>query len=673
MSIFNGVTFVASNDNGDIEPSPSQPTGLFSFDTRFLSTWVLTINGERLNALSVDIPSYFESRLFLIPGELTEYVDATLSVIRRRVIGVTFDEQVSIFNHDRFPVDLTVEMAIAADFADIFDIKDAKPRRRTTRVTVENGQMRMGYEREAFRRSTTVSSTVPPVQVDERGMTFQVRIAPQEFWTTTLQVCTNVQTPLTGTDLRETNIYESAERLSLSMGEDLQRWRDKAPKLDTDSKELTLAYRQSLDDLAALRFRTIISPMMIPAAGLPWFMAGFGRDSIFTSLQTLPFKPELAVATLNLITAVQGTHFDDFREEEPGKILHETRYGESSAFEEQPHSPYMGSADSTPLFVILLDEYQRWSGDVALPRRLEFEARAALAWIDTYANITGDGYVRYQRRNEQTGLVNQCWKDSWNSISFRDGRLPRYPLATCEIQGYAYDAKMRGARLAREFWDDPDYADQLEREASELKGRFNRDFWVVDGGYYSLALDPDGVPVDALSSNIGHLLWSGIVDESRAAAVVGHLMGPRLFSGWGIRTLAEGEGNYNPVGYHNGTVWPFDNSIIAWGMWRYGYRDEAARVAQAIIDAVPYFDGRLPEALAGYRRDVARCPIEYPTACSPQAWSTGAPLLLLRVMLGLEPDGQRLLADPVLPERIQEVNLSGVLGSWGTQNITASR
>ncbi len=309
-------------------------------------------------------------------------------------------------------------------------------------------------------------------------------------------------------------------------------------------------------------------------------MTMFGRDSVFTSLQAIPFTPELAATTLRALGDWQGVRIDDFRDEDPGRILHEMRYGEMTAFEERPHSPYYGSVDATPLYIVLLDEYERWTGDRGIVRELEVEARAALNWIDEYADVVGGtGYIWYKRRNEKSGLENQCWKDSWDSISFRDGALPGFPRATCELQGYAYDAKVRGARLARLVWRDDELADRLERDAADLKRRFNRDYWVEDGEYFALALDPEGRQVDALASNNGHLLWSGIVDKSKAKAVARHLLGPRLFSGWGVRTLAEGEGRYNPIGYHVGTVWPFDNSFIAWGLRRYGFKDEAAQIA----------------------------------------------------------------------------------------------
>jgi glycogen debranching enzyme len=288
-----------------------------------------------------------------------------------------------------------------------------------------------------------------------------------------------------------------------------------------------------------------------------------------------------------------------------------------------------------------------------------------LRWIDEYADLQGNGYISYKRRNEETGLENQCWKDSWDSISYRDGRLPGFPRATCELQGYAYDAKVRAARLAREIWKDVSFAEELEQQAADLKRRFNRDFWVADGGYYALALDADGAQVDALSSNNGHLLWSGIVDKSKAKTVVRHLLGPRLFSGWGVRTLAEGEARYNPIGYHVGTVWPFDTSFIAWGLRRYGFKQEAAELAAGILEAAELFDGRLPEAFGGYERSVTKYPVQYPTACSPQAWSTGAPLLLLRTMLGLEPVGDHLVVDPALPSSIGHLELLDIPGRWG--------
>ena len=663
LRILDGNTFVVCDERGDVEASPTEPTGLFSFDTRFLSKWVLTIDGQKLNSLSTDDLQYFQSRFFLVPGTGTVYIDAKLSVIRERSVGDGFHEELTILNHEDEPVELTVRIDAASDFADLFEVKDALKKIGRYASRIEDGRLSLQYARETFKRETVISASAP-ASVDEGGLTFAVRVEPHGSWTTDLDVVTSRGSG--GGTFSRPKYARGLKRARPNMERSLERWIEDAPRLDCDIAPLTATYRRSLVDLAALRFSPpVAGGKSLPAAGLPWFMTMFGRDSIFTSLQSLPFTPELAATTLRVLGDWQGSRHDDFRDEDPGRILHEMRYGEMAAFEERPHSPYYGSVDATPLYVVLLDEYERWTGDTKLVRDLEYEARAALDWIDEYADLMGNGYISYKRRNEQTGIENQAWKDSWNSISYSDGRLPGFPRATCELQGYAYDAKMRGARLARLVWKDPAYSDRLEREAADLKRRFNRDFWLADRGYYALALDADGGQVDLLASNIGHLLWSGIVDTAKAKSVVGHLMGSRMYSGWGVRTLAEGEARYNPIGYHLGTVWPFDNSIIAWGLRRYGFKEEAARIAWDILDAATLFDGRLPEAFGGYDRALTKYPVQYPTACSPQAWSTGAPLLLLRTVLGLEPIGDHLVVDAALPDAIGELALLDIPGRWG--------
>jgi glycogen debranching enzyme len=662
VKILDGNTFVVSDPRGDIEASLTDPTGLFSFDTRFLSTWVLSVNGERLNALSVDDLQYFEARFFLVPGTGTVYVDAKMSVIRQRAVGDGFHEELTILNHAEEPIELTVRVDADSDFADLFEVKDALKKKGTYTNRIDKDGLHLVYERETFARMTTISASAPAA-IDEKGLTFVVTIEPHGSWTTDLDVVTAAGA---GGRMVRPKYRRGERRAQPNMGRSLENWLEEAPRLESDDDRLRATYRRSLVDLAALRFSPLVAGgRSLPAAGLPWFMTMFGRDSILTSLQALPFTPELAATTLQALGDWQGSRIDDFRDEDPGRILHEMRYGEMTAFEERPHSPYYGCADATPLYVVLLDEYERWTGDRSLVRQREHEARAALAWIDEYADLLGNGYVWYRRRNEQTGLENQCWKDSWDSISYRDGKLPGFPRATCELQGYAYDAKIRGARLARSVWNDAEFADRLEKEAADLKRRFNRDFWVADEGYFALALDTDGHQVDSLASNNGHLLWSGIVDKSKAKAVVDNLLGPKLFSGWGVRTLAEGEGRYNPIGYHVGTVWPFDNSFIAWGLRRYGFKNEAATIAGGILDAAGYFDGRLPEAFGGYERSITKYPVQYPTACSPQAWSTGAPLLFLRTMLGLEPIGDHLVVDPALPTSIGRLELLDIPGRWG--------
>jgi glycogen debranching enzyme len=665
ISILEGNTFVVSDRRGDIDATPTDTTGLFAWDTRFLSRWRLTVNGQTPNVLSTDDLQYFSAQFFLVPGTGTVYVDADLSIIRKRAVGNGFHEDLSILNHSSKPADLEVRIEAGSDFADLFEVKDALAKKGELYSYVADGRLVLGYRREKYSRETWITSTTP-ADISTNGtpsLTYAVHIEPHGEWSTGLDVA--LGKIAMGVGYQQTKYHSATEQAKPDMQVGLDAWLAASPRLQCDWEPLPVTYKRSLVDLAALRFFPIATPgAALPAAGLPWFMTVFGRDSILTSIQALPFTPELAQSTLRTLAGRQGRYVDDFRDEEPGKIIHEERFGEMTAFLERPHSPYFGAADATPLFLILLDEYERWSGDAELVRRLEPNARAALDWIDKYGDRNGDGYIEYERKME-TGLENQCWKDSWNSILFADGTLSKLPRATCEIQGYAYDAKVRCARLAREIWGDPQLAERLEKEAVELKLRFNRDYWIADRQFFALARDGDGRIVDSMTSNIGHLLWSGIADEDKAAACVRHLMSDKLFSGWGVRTMAEGEGGYNPIGYHVGTVWPFDNSFIALGLRRYGYREAAARVSFGILEAAQYFSGRLPEAFGGYARDVTEFPVEYPTACSPQAWSTGAPLLFLRTLLGLEPVGDRLLVDPAIPTQIEEIQLLDIPGRWG--------
>jgi glycogen debranching enzyme len=680
-SILEGNIFVVSDVSGDIDASPTETYGLFAWDTRYLSRWLLTVNGTKPNCLSTDDLQYYSAQFFLVPGTGTVYVDAQLSIIRKRTVGNGFHEDLTILNHSAKPADLDVRIEVGSDFADLFEVKDALKKKGEQYSRIEDGEaggkvLVLGYRREQFVRETTISASAPEVQLDEHSLRFVVHIEPHGTWTTGLDVTFDPNAILQGTRRQtspRTHMHNGhnghtatsiAQSIRQKKDTDLEAWLRAAPKLMCDWDPLKRIYERSLVDLAALRFYSRMFPGgALPAAGLPWFMTIFGRDSILTSLQSLPFVPELAETTLKNLAARQGTRVDDFRDEEPGKIIHEQRFGEMTAFEERPQSPYYGAADATELFLILLDEYERWTGNKELVRALELDARAALHWIDEYGDKNHDGYVDYQRKRE-TGLENQCWKDSWDSILFADGTLSKLPRATCEIQGYVYDAKVRSARLARLVWNDPTFADQLEREAAELKRRFNTDYWMPDRECFALAIDGDGRVVDSITSNIGHLLWSGIADDDKAAKCVEHLMSEQLYSGWGVRTMATTEGGYNPIGYHVGTVWPFDNSFIAWGLRRYGYRAEAARVARGILEAAPYFHERLPEAFGGYPREETQYPVEYPTACSPQAWSTGAPLLFLRTLLGLEPTLDRLLVDPAIPVEFGRIELLDIPGRW---------
>jgi glycogen debranching enzyme len=664
ISILDGSTFLVSDLRGDVNPSPDQPQGYFFRDTRFLSTWKLTVNGQLPRVLSVAEVSYFSTEFVLVPPTGTVYDNPTASLIRSRMIGDGFHEDVMVLNHDAAPLKLEFRLEVGADFADLFEVKDALAKTGELYRRIEEDTIVLGYRRDDFVRETRIQARA--AEIDEGGLTFRVELEPHSEWNTCIFVYPVID------ELIPIKYRHDDHEAKPDIGMGLDEFLANAPKLTSDWDPFEHIYERSLTDLAALRFTSVLFPdLSLPAAGLPWFMAIFGRDSLITSYQALPFVPELAATTLKVLAARQAKEVDDFRDAEPGKILHEVRFGELTHFKERPHSPYFGTADATPLFLVLLDEYERWTGDAKLVQELEPEARAALLWIDEYGDLDGDGYVEYERRNTETGLENQCWKDSWDSIRFSDGSIASGPIATCEIQGYVYDAKVRAARLAREVWGDSELADRLEREANELKRRFNDDFWIEGRDFYALALDGQKKPVDSLTSNIGHLLWSGIVPEERAEHLAKHLVGYPLFSGWGVRTMAEGEGGYNPIRYHNGTVWPHDNSLIAQGLAQYGFREEAAKISLATLEAATFFRYRLPEVFAGYRRGRTSFPVEYPTASSPQAWATGTPLLLLRVLLGLEPEGDELRCNPHVPEQIGRLELSSVPGRWGRTDVTA--
>jgi glycogen debranching enzyme len=394
---------------------------------------------------------------------------------------------------------------------------------------------------------------------------------------------------------------------------------------------------------------------------VPWFMTVFGRDTIITCLQTLIFGPELARTALEVLADLQATEDDPRIDAEPGKIVHEVRHGKAAR---AWFDRYYGTVDATPLYLILLSEVWRWTDDASLVRDLKGPAMAALQWIDKYGDRDSDGFVEYERRNDH-GLENQSWKDSGDSQRFRDGTLARAPIAACEVQGYVYDAKRRTADLAREVWRDRELGARLDREADELRERFDRAFWIEErGGYYALALDSEKRQVDSLCSNIGHLLWSGIVPPGRVDAIVDQLMGDELWSGWGVRTMSTGDAAYNPLSYHNGTVWPHDNSIIAAGLARYGRWPEAQRIMQRMLTAAQHFSYQLPEVFAGMRRSETPFPIAYPTAARPQAWAAGTPVLLLQLLLGLQPDRRRHALESVAPAELPSwagsIRLSGV-------------
>jgi glycogen debranching enzyme len=494
---------------------------------------------------------------------------------------------------------------------------------------------------------------------------FDVHLLPGESWST----CVDVEVKV-GDDVRSPLVRcgQFGKPLhDMPMGFD--EWMTQAPQIDTDSQVIRRAVEQGLADLASLRLRPNAQlPWSVPAGGMPWFMALFGRDTIWAAFQALPFHSELAQTTLVSLASYQAESDDPYRDAEPGKILHEMRCGPLADSGALPHRPYYGTHDATSLFVMLLNEYHLWTADDDLVRTLEPNLRAALTWIERHGDLDGDGFLEYRTRSSK-GLRNHCWKDSDDSIRFADGALASGPIATCELQAYAYRARLDAVRLMREVLDDATTARRLERDADELKARFDEAFWSDARRQYVLALDGEKRQVDSMTSNVGHLLFCGIVPDARAESACARLMASDMFSGWGLRTMSALDGGYNPFGYHIGSVWPFDTAIAAEGLRRYGREDEAAKLAFALFDAADRFDHRLPEVFAGLARDRADVPTAYPGANSPQAFSAGAPLLLVRTLLGLEIEDGALVSRPIHSTRVGHLHLLGIRAAGRHRNV----
>ncbi len=658
LSVLDGSTFVVGDRLGDLRADGERGHGFFSEDTRFVSRWSLLVDGKPFHLLGLDQQSHFAARFFLTP-QVAPDAQAPCSVIRRRLVDRVWIEEITVINHRVTESIVRVDLEVDTDFADLFEVKDGSVAPRQVTWHSDDTSLVLAYESEGFQRSVTID-TNQPAEISRHGFVFAVALDRGEQWTVELRIAPHAAQ--NGTRFASRTVTGSFGDIGHAKAAELERWLARAPVLESEDPGVLQTYRASLTDLAALRLQPDLdTPATLPAAGLPWFMALFGRDSLITSFQALPYLPTLAANTLRVLAARQAHSYDDFHDQEPGKILHELRFGELTATGAQPHSPYYGTADATPLFVILLDEYHRWTGDDALVQALEPSARAALSWVQDSGDADGDGYVEYERRNVKSGLINQCWKDSWDSIQFADGTLAAGPIATCEIQGYVYDAYRRAARLAREVWGAPAFADRLEDLATHLRDRFHTDYWMAERGCYALALDGDKRQVDSMTSNIGHLLWSGLADRDQAAAIAERLLDDPLYSGWGVRTLSTGDAGYNPLGYHTGTVWPHENSLIASGLARYGHHEAATTIASAILSAAPHFEHRLPEVFAGYPAALTSVPVAFPTASRPQAWAAGAPLMLLTTLVELTPSTPERSVD--VPGSIGFISLRGALGA----------
>jgi glycogen debranching enzyme len=638
FTVLEGSTFCVCDERGDVDGTP-RAAGFFASDTRFLSRSVLTIQGARPEPLSQAQPVPHVASFVLRNAVVDGIGPNELSVERERFVARGMEERIAVVNHSRGRLEFEVKLEFAADFADIFAVKSADPGFAEFEGAsvdavgrppeVEGNTLLFTDDDFPARLRVHLSQ---PYTVADGSIRFAVQLEPRARWEVSLALepLLNGDTPLGTADFRR-RLESERERADDS----LAAWQKAAPRLESTWNDLSRTWERSLADLAALRIEDDDFDVgALPAAGTPWFMTVFGRDTLITCLQTLVLGPELATSALLELAATQADEDDAERDAQPGKIIHEMRRGKAArAWTDR----YYGTVDATPLFLILLSELWRWTGDASLPLKLEQNARRALEWIDGAGDTDSDGFVEYLRRAKR-GIRHQSWKDSDASMVFRNGAYAEPPIASAEVQGYVYDAKLRIAELARTVWDDEPFAARLEADAATLRQRFNDQFWVEDGGYYALGLDRDKRPIDAVGSNMGHLLWSGIVPAERVDLVADALMGDGLWSGWGVRTLSANETDYNPLVYHNGTVWPHDNSLAAAGLARVGKSRECEQILSRMVEAAMHFDYRLPEVFAGFPRHAGVPPVIYPTASSPQAWAAGTPVLLLQLLLGLEPD-----------------------------------
>jgi glycogen debranching enzyme len=650
LAVKEGDAFLYSDLEGNLEQEADYGLGLYSKDTRFLSRFRLTINGRAPVLLSsssergymshVDLtnPDLYDEKVLAVPQQ-------TLNIRRIRAISGRLFERVRMKNYNPFPVTIDVEFAFGADFADIFEVRGMTRdgSRPPAAPKVEDGRIDFVYEgRDGVRRITRIEfgARADRIEVDdlEATATFRVHLGPYQTKLIGLSVDPIIE------DGRPSSVdFDHAVH---ELRRSYEEWERESTQVVTDNELFNELLDRSLRDLRALYTQSDGGAVL--AAGIPWYVAVFGRDSLIASHQLLMVNTRPARDALELLAAKQGTIEDDWRDEEPGKILHEIRQGELARAGLIPHSPYYGSVDATPWFVLLYAQHFRWTGDLAFAEKLLPAAQAALDWIDEYGDLDGDGFVEYLSRSPR-GIKNQGWKDSYDSVVHADGRLAEPPIALCEVQAYVYLAKQRMGDVYRALGRDDD-ARRLEDEAAALRARFNEAFWMGDEKYFAQALDADKRQVRTITSNPGHALYCGIVDDEKAVPLAKRLLSPDMFSGWGIRTMSKAAAAYNPMSYHNGSVWPHDNALIAAGLKRYGMARSTNRVATALFDAAVNADYmRLPELFCGFTRRTPNRPVSYPVACSPQAWAAGSPFLMLQAMLGISARAHQNLLTVNLP------------------------
>jgi glycogen debranching enzyme len=655
--------FLLLDAHGDITPPGQCGLGLFHDDTRILSHYSLRLNGRPAQLLSSQVPRMYGAviDLALTDRDLGgQPWDPKNSIHLRRelMLDERLVERVTLTNYLTSAVEIPVELAFGCDFADIFEVRGWRRDARGQYYAPEFDRQAVCFSyrgRDGQLVSVVIRFAEQPDDLRAHAARWQVRLPPNARETIEWEVVPG-ETALVAAQVGKIPPVRRRERLEA----EYEAWREQCSRWTPDVAEFALTLDRATDDLRALYVE--IEDEDVISAGIPWYSTVFGRDSIITSLQALAVNPRIAVDTLRYLARQQGSKEDEFTEEQPGKILHELRRGEMARAGEIPHVPYYGTVDATPLWLILLHETWRWTGDEAMLRELLPNAERALEWIDRYGDLDGDGFIEYHRTSEK-GLANQGWKDSGDGVPYPDGRLPEGPIALVEVQGYVYDAKLRMAATFAALGDHARAA-ELSRAAERLRRSICEHFWLEELGTFALALDGEKNPLPTETTNAGHLLWSRVPDPEQAARMAQQLLEPAMFSGWGIRTLSARHPVFNPMSYHNGSVWPHDNAIAVLGLRLQGHARKALPVLTGLHEAASNMRfHRLPELFCGMERGVGTRPVLYPVSCSPQAWASGAFFMMLQGVLGILPDapaGVLHIREPELPPFLRELTVSNL-------------
>jgi glycogen debranching enzyme len=657
-----GDTFAIFDYHGDIHQVGSGKQGIYHHGTRHVARMEINVNGHRPMLLSSS-PREDNQMLMVdltnpdLPLEDDRMIlRGTIHILRSKFLWQSaYYERLELINFGTEPVSFSLEVECDADFADIFEVRGAVRERRGTKLEAAREKKHITFSYRGLdnvQRNTRILFSQQPDSFDKNTALFEIYLLPKQ------QMDLDIGMIFTqdGKNIAPMSFEEAKE----SMNNYMERVSHYCADIITSNEQFNNWVSRSKSDLITMATQTQYG--LYPYAGVPWFSTPFGRDGIITAMECLWVEPELAKGVLQFLAQTQAQEANDFQDAEPGKIFHETRGGEMAALNEIPFKLYYGTIDATPLFISLAGDYLERTNDKTTILKIWPNIIKALQWIDTYGDIDGDGFVEYKTKSSK-GLTNQGWKDSHDAVFYEDGRLAEEPIALCEVQGYVYDAKVKACKIAKTLGY-REVASRLEGEATQLKEKFNQMFWSESKQTYVIALDGKKNQCNVMSSNAGHCLFSGIATPERAALIAKNLLSENMFSGWGIRTISTLEQRYNPMSYHNGSVWPHDNAMIACGFSRYDLMNEVAKVTAGTFDTTGYFENhRLPELFCGFGRQKGKSPTSYPVACSPQAWSVGAVFMMIQACLGMKIDAANkkiILCHPILPSFLNDITITNL-------------